>query len=124
MGEGALRCSFNLSPKVFEDFPVYSSLHSGTLHLHLCMTLLFLVMLSLSLGGIRRLLMVLPLPKRCLFTYLIANVLNIFTETLGIRNHYMVVVVAIVGTVDNSVIACVLFLALSLLRTHVGFAPG
>ena len=35
IGEGALRCSLNLSPNVLEDSPVYSSLHSTLSHLYL-----------------------------------------------------------------------------------------
>ena len=40
-GEGALRCSLNLSPNVLEDSPMYSSSHSTLSHLYLCMTPLF-----------------------------------------------------------------------------------
>ena len=32
-----------------------------------------------------------------LYTYLIANILNTFEETLGIRNHHVDVLVAVVG---------------------------
>ena len=56
-GEGALRCSFNLSPKVLADSPMYSSSLSNLLHLYLYITLLFWVILSLALGAIRRLLL-------------------------------------------------------------------
>ena len=34
-GEGALRCSLNLSPNVLDDSPMYSSSHSTLLHLNL-----------------------------------------------------------------------------------------
>ena len=34
-GEGALRCSLNLSPNVLDDSPIYSSSHSTLLHLNL-----------------------------------------------------------------------------------------
>ena len=64
IGEGAFRCSLNLSPKFLVDSPIYSSLHSTLLHLNLYMTPLLLRIGSLSLGVIRRFLMVGP-PFRC-----------------------------------------------------------
>ena len=64
VGEGAFRCSLNLSPKVLADSPIYSSLLSTLLHLNLYMTPLLLRIGSLSLGVIRKLLMVGP-PFRC-----------------------------------------------------------
>ena len=57
--EGVLRCSFNLSLKVLEDSPIYSSLHFILSHLYLCINPLFCMMLSLALGVTMRLLMVL-----------------------------------------------------------------
>ena len=60
IGEGAFRCSLNLSPKFLADSPIYSSSHSTLLHLNLYMTPLFLRIGSLSLGVIRRFLMVGP----------------------------------------------------------------
>ena len=60
MGDGAFWCSLNLSPKVLEDSPIYSSSHSTLSHLYLYMTPLFFNRGSLSLGAIGRLLMVLP----------------------------------------------------------------
>ena len=60
MGEDTLRCSFNLSPKVIADSPMYFSTHSSLSYLYLYITLLFWMMFSLSLGATRRLLMVLP----------------------------------------------------------------
>ena len=59
-GEGAMRCSVSLSPRVSTDSPLYSSSHSNTSHLYLYITALFCVMLSLSLGPMGRLLIVLP----------------------------------------------------------------
>ena len=64
IGEGAFRCSLNLSPKFLADSPIYSSLHSTLLHLNLYMTPLLLRIGSLSLGVMRRFLMVGP-PFRC-----------------------------------------------------------
>ena len=60
IGEGAFRCSLNLSPNVLADSPMYSSSHSTLSHLYLYMMPLFLVIWSLSLGATRRSLMVLP----------------------------------------------------------------
>ena len=64
---GAFRCSLNLSPKVLDDSPVYSSSQSILLHFYLYMMPLFFVMGSLSLAVIRRLLMALP-PLQYTFT--------------------------------------------------------
>ena len=55
IGEGAFRCSLNLSPKFLADSPMYSSSHSSTLlHLYLYMTPLFLRIRSLSFEAMRR----------------------------------------------------------------------
>ena len=43
MGDGALRCSFNLSSKFLADSPIYSSSQSTLSHLNLYMTPLFLL---------------------------------------------------------------------------------
>ena len=64
IGEGAFRCSLNLSPKFLADSPILSSLHSTLLHLNLYMTPRLLRIGSLSLGVVRRFLMVGP-PFRC-----------------------------------------------------------
>ena len=50
MGDGALMCSLNLSPKVLTDSPMYSSSQSTLPHLYLYITPLFLSMVSLSLA--------------------------------------------------------------------------
>ena len=65
MGDGALRCSFNLSSKFLADSPIYSSSQSTLSHLYLYMTPLFYwLVASLSFGGMRWSLMVWP-PFRC-----------------------------------------------------------
>ena len=56
-GDGALRCSLSLSPKVLLDSPIYSSGQLMCGHLNLYMNLLFWGLLSLSLGAMRRLFM-------------------------------------------------------------------
>ena len=57
MGDQALRCSLNLSSKFLAASPIYSS-QSTLSHLYLYMTPLFFRSGSLSLGAIRRSLMV------------------------------------------------------------------
>ena len=64
IGEGAFRCSLNLSSKFLADSPIYSSSQSTLSHLYLYMTPLFLGIGSLSFGAMRRSLMVWP-PLRC-----------------------------------------------------------
>ena len=64
IGEGAFWCSLNLSQKFLADSPIYSSSHSTLLHLNLYMTPLLFRIGFLSLGVIRRFLMVGP-PCRC-----------------------------------------------------------
>ena len=63
-GEGALRCSFSLSPKVLPDSPIYFSSMSAWVHLNHQITPLFCVMLSLSFGATHKMQMVL-LPLKC-----------------------------------------------------------
>ena len=71
IGEGAFRCSLNLSPNVLEDSPIYSSLHSTLSHLNLYMMPLFFVIWSLSLGATSRSLVVLPpLKYTCILCFL------------------------------------------------------
>ena len=60
IGEGAFWCSLNLSAKFLADSPRYSSLHPCWLHLNLYMTPLLFVIGSLSLGAMRRFLIVWP----------------------------------------------------------------
>ena len=60
MGDGAVICSLNLSPKVLPDSPIYSSSQSTLPHLYLYITPLFLSMVPLSLRCTSRSLMVLP----------------------------------------------------------------
>ena len=60
IGDGAFRCSLYLSSKVLDDSPIYSSLQSILSHLDQYITLLFFLMLSLSLGDTSRFLIVFP----------------------------------------------------------------
>ena len=50
MGDGALRCSFNLSSKFLADSPIYSSWQSTLSHLYLYMTPLFYLLGLCPLG--------------------------------------------------------------------------
>ena len=64
IGEGAFRCSLNLSAKFLADSPMYSSSQSILSHLYLYMTPIFLRSGPLSFAAMRRFLMVGP-PLRC-----------------------------------------------------------
>ena len=66
MGEGSSRCSWNLSPKVLEVSPMYSSLQVRSPHWNQCMAPLLLTIGSLSLGETSRCLMML-LPLKCVY---------------------------------------------------------
>ena len=67
IGEGSFRCSLNLSPKVLEVSPMYSSSQVRSPHWNQYMVPLLLTMGSLSLGETSRLLMVLlPLKWICM----------------------------------------------------------
>ena len=80
LGKGGFWCSLNLSAKVLPDSPMYSSPHPCSLHWYLYITPLLLLMGSLSLGAIRRLLMVCP-PLKCTCT---PYLLHVFL-TLSLR---------------------------------------
>ena len=64
IGDGALRYSLSLFPKVLPDSPIYSSGQLIHGHLNLEMTPLFSILLSVSLGDMRRVFMVL-VPLKC-----------------------------------------------------------
>ena len=86
---------------------MYSSLQSNPLHLHLYVTSLFCVMLSLSLGDTRRILILLLPPEVDLNAYPTTNALNTSVETLGIRYHHVdltVVFFLAVGVVGIGVV--------------------
>ena len=61
IGDGAFRSSLYLSSKVLDDSSIHSSSQSILSHLNLYITLLFFVILSLSLGDTNKFLMVAPL---------------------------------------------------------------
>ena len=82
MGEGAFRCSLNLSPKVLEESPMYSSSHSTLSHWYLWMTPLLFCIGSLSLGDIRRFLIVVP-PLKYTCTHIYFQIIrHTFSYTL------------------------------------------
>ena len=67
MGDGVFRCSLYLSSNVLDDSPIYSSSQSILSHLNQYITLLFLLMVSLSLGDTSKFLGVfLPLKYTCI----------------------------------------------------------
>ena len=67
IGEGSLRCSLNLSPKVLDVSPIYSSSQVRSPHWNQYMAPVLLIMGSLSLGETSRFLMVLlPLKWVCI----------------------------------------------------------
>ena len=76
IGEGAFRCSLNLSSKFLADSQMYSSSHSTLSHLYLYMTPLFFSIGSLSLGAMRRFLMVGP-PFRCTCSHILHVLLKL-----------------------------------------------
>ena len=68
-GEGAFRCSFNLSPNVLAVSPIYSPSHSNLSHLNLYIMPLLLVMWSLSFGATSSSFRVLPLLRWACMPY-------------------------------------------------------
>ena len=78
-GEGALRCSLYLYPKVLPVSPMSSTVHPIWSHLCLLIILPLLVMCSLSLGDINRFLMVLP-PKVNLNSHYITDIPEALTQ--------------------------------------------
>ena len=82
IGDGALRCSLNLSPKVLGDYPMYSSSHSTLSHLYLYMTPLLFWIGSWSLGAIRRFLMVVPSLKYTCTPWLLHTFLKLLLSPL------------------------------------------
>ena len=77
MGDGVLMCPLYLSPNVLPDSPIHSSPQSTLPQLYLCITPLFLSMVSLSLGCTRRSLMVLPPLKYTSTPYLLHMFLQV-----------------------------------------------
>ena len=67
MGDGALRCSFTLSPNLLPDSPMYSSGQLICGHLNLYIVPLFCSLWSLSLGAMRSVFTVfVPLNQSCI----------------------------------------------------------
>ena len=78
MGEGALRCSFYLSPNVLPDSPMYCTVQFVFEHLYLYMTPLLASLGSLSLGAMSNCLTVfVPLKCTCM-PHLLHALLNFF----------------------------------------------
>ena len=66
MGEGALRCSLNLSSKVLADSPMYSSSHSVLPHLYQYMMLLFFFHFFFVFGKHQQIFQCVSSPEVCL----------------------------------------------------------
>ena len=77
IGEGAFRCSLNLSPNVLAVSPIYSWSHSNLSHLYLYIIPLFLVIWSWSLGATSSSFIVLPLLKWTWMPYLLQMFLKV-----------------------------------------------
>ena len=77
IGDCAFRCSFYLSPKVLAESPIYPSLQSILSHLNQYITLLFFLMLSLSLGDTSKFLMVFPPLKYTCISYFLQMFLKL-----------------------------------------------
>ena len=77
MGDGAFRCSLYLSSNVLDDSPIYSSLQSILSHLNQYITLLFFLMLSLSLGDTSKFLSVFPPLKYTCIPYFLQMFLKL-----------------------------------------------
>ena len=112
MGGGALRCSFSLSLNVLSNSPIYSSGQLMCGHLNLYMTPLFWRLLYLSLGAIRKVLMVL-LPLKCTWIPKLLHILLNISPSLNVWYHYggifavWSIVVCIVGLVVSSCLSIV-----------------
>ena len=84
IGDGALRYSLSLSPKVLPDSPIYSSRQLMCGHLNLWMTALFCSWLSLFLGVMRRIFIVL-VPFKCTWILMVLHVLLNFLPVHGCK---------------------------------------
>ena len=87
MGDGALRCSFNLSSKFLADSPIYSSSQSTLSHLNLYMTPLFFVDWVFVLWGHEVIFDGLTIFQVHINPILLANVFITLTESLMAWNH-------------------------------------
>ena len=77
IGDGAFRCSLYLSSKVLGYSPIYSSSQSILSHLNQYITLLFFLMLSLSLGDTSKFLMFFPPLKYTCIPYFLQMFLKL-----------------------------------------------
>ena len=100
IGDGAFRCSLYLFSKVLADSPIYSSSQSILSHLTQYITLLFFLMLSLSLGDTSKFLIVFaPLKYTCIPYFLQMFLkLSLFLENMelpyGISSSVVIDVVS------------------------------
>ena len=89
MGDGVFRCSLYLSSNVLDDSPIYSSSQSILSHLNQYITLLFLLMVSLSLGDTSKFLGVFSTFKIYLYSIFPADVFKTLSNPFGIWNYHV-----------------------------------
>ena len=87
MGDGALRCSFNLSSKFLADSAIYSSSQSTLSHLNLYMTPLFIVDWVFVLWGHEVVFDGVTTFPVYINPILLANVFVALTESLMVWDH-------------------------------------
>ena len=102
IGDGAFRCSLYLSSKVLDDSPMYSSSQSILSHLNQYMTLLFFLMLSLSLGDTSKFLIVFP-PLKCTC---IPYFLQMFLKHSPIPLEYRIIICIFSSVLMDVVSSC------------------
>ena len=88
-GQESFRCSLNLSAKVLEVSPMYSSLQVRSPHWNQYMAQLLLTMGSLSLRETSRLFDSAINVEVGLYTMSPTDLFNVFAETLGVGYYYM-----------------------------------
>ena len=108
MGDGALRCSFNLSSKFLADSPIYSSSQSTLSHLNLYMTPLFFVDWVFVFWWYKVVFDGLTTFQVNINPILLANVFIALTESLMVWNHNVRFWAN--GTTGTSLIVVVAFL--------------
>ena len=84
IGKGSFRCSLNLSQKVLEVSPVYSSSHVRSPHWNQYMAPLLFSMGSLSLGGNKEVFDGAIALEVGLYAKLTVDLFNVLAQTLGV----------------------------------------
>ena len=125
IGEGAFRCSLNLSPNVLDVSPMYSSSHSHSnlSHLNQKIIPLFFVMWSLSFGATNSSFRVFPLLKCTCIPYLVQIFLKLSLRPLlyGTVMKLLLMVLVLVPLLLFLAVLGVLFFNFILLMAHAGY---